>query len=71
MAKKLEIVGKVWVLQKCMECPLLDCDAMCVIDEKHRPKFDEECENCPLPDAPDAPADVWPDDENHRKRKEG
>jgi hypothetical protein len=71
MAKKLEIVGKVWALQKCIECPLLDCDAMCVIDEKHRPKFDEECENCPLPDAPDAPADVWPDDENHRKRKEG
>ena len=66
MAKKLEIVGKVWVLDKCIECPLLDSGAMCVIDNKHRPQFDEECENCPLPDATEAPADVWPDDETHR-----
>ena len=68
MARRIEIVGtdKVWIIKKCIECPLLDSDAMCIIDNKHRPKFDEECENCPLPDATEAPADVWPDDENHR-----
>ena len=68
MSKRLEIAGtgKVWIVKKCIECPLLDSDACCVIDNKHRPKFCEECENCPLPDATEAPADVWPDDENHR-----
>lgn len=67
MAKRLEIAGtgKVWIIQKCIECQLLDSDACCVIDNKHRPKFEEECENCPLPDATQSPADVWPNDDNH------
>ena len=52
MDKRLEITGtgKVWIVKKCIECPLLDSDAMCIIDNKHRPKFEDECENCPLPE---------------------
>ena len=52
MARRIEIVGtdKVWIVKKCIECHLLDSDAMCVIDNKHRPKFEDECENCPLPE---------------------
>lgn len=66
MPKILQIVGtgKVWIVKKCTECHLLDSDAMCVIDNTHRPKFDEECENCPLPDATEADTTVLPDEAN-------
>lgn len=67
MSKRLEIAGtgKVWILDKCIECPLLDSDACCVIDNKHRPKFDEECENCPLPDKAEEPKAEHEDENSH------
>ena len=72
MAKVLQIVGgkKEKVISAAHECPLRN------IEEDYCGHPDNEClyctlgdrigDSCPLPDATEAPADVWPDDGNHR-----
>ena len=69
MKKLLEIKGcrKAVVIEGCSDCPMchIDCENLDFCRHPER-----ECElatycKCPLPDATE-PADVWPDDENHR-----
>lgn len=74
MSKVLEIVGasRKLIIDDCAKCPL-QYRISGYREECHHPdlegRFAESgciCYLCPLPDAPEAPADVWPDDENHR-----
>lgn len=72
MKRVLKIVGggKEKIIEHDYDCPLRD------VDDHYCGHPDSEClyctlgdrigDSCPLPDATEAPADVWPDDGNHR-----
>ena len=70
MKKLLEIKGckKTLVIETCGDCPLLNGVIGCKHPDAGRIDFSPHTLSpvCPLPDATKAPADVWPDDENHR-----
>ena len=73
MAKQLQIVGVqgVLIVTRCQgDCPFnYDC-IECKLSDVQLTDLDIP-KDCPLPDAPEVPADVWPDDENHRLGPKG
>ncbi len=75
MSKVLEIKGckESFIVEACKECPLAYVNSEGAIYCNH-PEAGyvlASINKCPLPDATEAHADVWPDDENHRLGPKG